>query len=163
MTTRKLSLFEIILLIKPVYRARIEWPILIIVAVLGVVFSWSTIPFFPYSNIIGGIVLIGGLVFHRNCHKAHQQSHEQYSDIENVVNTGIFSKIRHPMYLSLIFVYFGFAFAWGIVWILLPATVLSVLTVLTAVKEEEFLSQKLGSQYEEYKREVPWRFVPKVF
>ena len=77
MTTQKQTLLDKILLIKPTHRVMIEWPILIIIAVLGVVFSWSKIPFFPYSNIIGGIVFISGMAFHKHCHKVHLQAHEQ--------------------------------------------------------------------------------------
>ena len=163
MTEQKLTPLDKLLLIKPTHRVMIEWPILIIVAVLGTVFSWSKMPFFPYSNIIGGIVFISGMLFHKNCHKAHVQAHEQSGDIESLVKTGIFSRIRHPLYLSLIPVYFGFAIAWGVLWLLLPASILTVLTVLTAVKEEEFLLQKFGSEYEEYMQAVPWRFIPGIF
>ena len=162
MNTRKLTFLDKILLIKPTHKIMIEWPILIILAVLGQLLSWSKIPFSPYSNILGGIIIVGATVFHRYCHRAHQKAHEQSNDIESLVNTGIFSKIRHPMYSSLILLYFGFAIAGGVLWILLPAFVFTVLTVLTAIKEEEFLFQKFGSQYEEYMRDVPWRFIPKI-
>jgi protein-S-isoprenylcysteine O-methyltransferase Ste14 len=46
---------------------------------------------------------------------------------------------------------------------LVPAVFFSALVVMTAVKEEEYLSNKLGSQYQEYKKKVPWRFIPKIF
>jgi protein-S-isoprenylcysteine O-methyltransferase Ste14 len=59
--------------------------------------------------------------------------------------------------------YFGFAIAWGVLWIFLPAFLFSILTVLTALREEKYLVWKLGSQYEEYIKAVPWRFIPKIF
>lgn len=141
----------------------VEWPIIIIVAVLGEVFDWSKIPFSPYSNIIGGVVIAGALVFHTYCHQVHHKAHQQSSIIDSIVSTGIFGRIRHPMYLSLILLYFGFAIAWGILWLFLPAFLLSILTIFTAIREEEFLVQKLGSQYKEYMKTVPWRFIPGVF
>jgi protein-S-isoprenylcysteine O-methyltransferase Ste14 len=59
--------------------------------------------------------------------------------------------------------YFSFAIAWGVLWIFLPAFLLSILTVSTAIREEEFLVQRLGSQYKEYMSAVPWRFIPGIF
>lgn len=151
------------LLAKPILRMFVEWPVLIGTGVLGELFSWARISFSPYSNIGGGVVIIGAWMFHAYCHRAHKQAHQQSKEIDVLVTTGVFSRIRHPMYLSLILMHLGFAVRWGIVWILLPAVVFSVGTVLTAVKEEEFLLRKFGPQYAEYMRKVPWRLIPRIF
>ena len=148
---------------KPIYRGVIEWLILLVVAVLGEVYSWGEIPFRPYSIIIGCIVIVGAFALHIYCHRIHHQANEKSSDIGVVVTTGIFGKIRHPMYLSLILMNFGFAVAWGIYWIFLPVFLFSISNALVAIREEKFLVGKLGSQYKEYMRQVPWRFIPKIF
>ena len=67
------------------------------------------------------------------------------------------------MYLGLILMYFGLAVGWGVIWMLIPAALSSALVIMTAVKGEAYLSNKLGSQYQEYMRIVPWRFIPKIF
>jgi protein-S-isoprenylcysteine O-methyltransferase Ste14 len=67
------------------------------------------------------------------------------------------------MYLSLIVMEFGIAIAWGIDWMLIPVIVSSILTIWTALREEQFLLEKFGKQYEEYMKKVPWRMIPKVF
>jgi protein-S-isoprenylcysteine O-methyltransferase Ste14 len=46
---------------------------------------------------------------------------------------------------------------------ILPALFFSAVTVLIAIKEEEFLLEKFGLQYEEYRRQVPWRLIPGIF
>ena len=145
------------LLAKPTFRMLIEWPIIIILGILGEIFSWVRIPLSPYSNFVGGAILLGGWIFHAYCHRVHKQAHEQSQQIEGLVTTGVFSKMRHPMYSSLILMYLGLAIAWGVVWMLLPALLFSVLTVLTTIKEEEFLLRRFGHQYEEYMQAVPWR------
>ena len=144
------------------FLALIEWPILIGIGIVGTVFSFSTIPFYPATNIFGFILLIIGFVTHGLSHKVHKQAHEQIEKIWEIVTTGIYSKIRHPGYLGLILLYFGFALAWGIVWIFLPVVIFSILTCLTAIKEEEYLREKFRKEYEEYMRQVPWRFIPRV-
>ena len=67
------------------------------------------------------------------------------------------------MYLSIILAFIGISIAWGVIWMLIPSVMFSILAVLIAIKEEEYLLQKFGSQYEEYMRKVPWRFIAKVF
>jgi protein-S-isoprenylcysteine O-methyltransferase Ste14 len=151
------------LLAKPTLRMVIEWPIIIIIGILGEIFSWLRIPLSPYSNFVGGAILLGGWIFHAYCHRVHKQAHEQSQQIEVLVTTGVFSKMRHPMYLSLILMYLGLAIAWGVVWMLLPSLLFSVLTVLTTSKEEEFLLRRFGHQYEAYMQAVPWRLIPKIF
>ena len=151
------------LLAKPTLRMVIEWPIIIIIGILGEIFSWVRIPLSPYSNLVGGAIFLGGWIFHVYCHRVHKQAHEQSQQIEGIVTTGVFSKIRHPMYLSLILMYLGLAIAWGIVWMLLPSFLFSAFTVLIAIKEEEVLLRKFGHQYEEYMQAVPWRLIPSIF
>jgi len=151
------------LLAKPTLRMVIEWPIIIIIGVLGEIFSWVRVPLSPYSNFVGGAILLGGWIFHAYCHTAHKQAHKQSQQIEELVTTGVFSKMRHPLYLSLILMYLGLAIAWGVVWMLLPSFLFSALTVLTAIKEEEFLLRRFGRQYQKYMQAVPWRLIPKIF
>ena len=151
------------LLSRPTLRMVIEYPIIVVIGILGELFSWVRIPWSPYSNLVGGAILLGGWIFHAYCHRVHKQAHEQSGQIEGLVTTGVFSKMCHPMYLSLILMYLGLAIAWGILWMLLASFVFSTMTVLIAIREEEFLLRRFGHQYEEYMRAVPWRFIPKIF
>lgn len=148
---------------KQIYRIVVEWLILVIIGVLGEVFSWGRIPFRPYSIIIGCIIIVGAFALHIYCHRIHHQALDQPSDINSIVTTGIFGKIRHPMYLSLILVNIGLAIAWGIYWIFLPVFLSTILTTLVAIREEKLLVRELESQYKEYMQQVPWRFIPRVF
>ncbi len=160
---KKQTLLDRYLLSKPTLRMVIEFPIIVIIGILGEVFSWVRIPFSPYSNLVGGAILLGAWIFHAYCHRVHKQAHEQSGQIEGLVTTGVFSKMRHPMYLSLILMYLGLAISWGVVWMLVASLVFSASTVLMAIREEEFLSRRFGHQYEEYMQTVPWRFIPKIF
>jgi protein-S-isoprenylcysteine O-methyltransferase Ste14 len=151
------------LLVKPTVRMITEWPIIILLGILGEIFSWHRIPLSPYSNIVGGAILLGAWILHMHCHRIHKQAHEHSQQIDVLVQSGIFLKMRHPMYLSLILIYFGLALTWGVIWMLVPAVLFSALTVLIAIKEEAFMEQKFGRQYEKYMQKVPWRFIPKIF
>jgi len=156
------NLLDRYLLVKPRTRMLIEWPILIIVGIIGTIFSFKKIPLFPIPNVIGIILLIVGIVLHQSMHKVHKQAHEPSGQIKQLITEGIYSKIRHPGYISLILIFIGFALTWGIMLILVPAVIFTILTILTAVKEETALREKFKEEYEEYAKRVPWRFIPNI-
>jgi protein-S-isoprenylcysteine O-methyltransferase Ste14 len=117
--------------------------------------------FFPVGNIFGVILIAIGSIFHGLSHIEHEKAHEKAEKIEKLVTAGIYSKIRHPGYLGLILINFGIAFAWGFVSLVVLVTFYAYLSVETA-KKEEFLTKKFGSEYKEYAKKVPWRFIPRV-
>jgi len=157
------SLLDRYLLVRPRTRMLIEWPILIATGLIGTIFSLQRIPFFPISNIIGVVLLVAAFVIHQAMHKVHVQAHEQAEEITKLVTNGIYTKMRHPGYSSLILMYIGFALAWGILLIVVPALVFTVLSVLTAMREEIVLRRKFDKEYKEYMKRVPWKFIPYVF
>jgi hypothetical protein len=34
----------------------IEWPIIVVIGILGDIFSWAKIPFSPYTTILDGVI-----------------------------------------------------------------------------------------------------------
>jgi protein-S-isoprenylcysteine O-methyltransferase Ste14 len=159
----KQSLINRYLLAKPTVSMVIEFPIIVIIGILGEIFSWARIPWSPYTNLVGGALFLGALILHAHCHRVHKQAHEQSRHIEGIVTTGVFATMRHPMYLSLILMYLGLSIAWGVMWMLPASLFFAALTVMTAVQEEKFLLSKFGAGYEEYMQNVRWRFIPRLF
>jgi len=157
------NLIDSLLLSNPIYRAMIEYLLLIGTGILGLFFSWSKLPFSPVLNIVGGILILSGLLFHVHAEKNHKQAHEKSADIVKIVKNGVFSKIRHPLYMSAIIINLGIALAFGVVLTFLVALCSIFHWIITALKEEEFLLQKFGQDYSEYKKNVRWRFLPGIF
>ncbi len=151
------------LLMKPAIRMVIEWPFLIASGILGALFTTWRFPFFPVSNIVGIIVFVAAMSFHMKGHAVHKQADQDSEKIEELVTAGMFSYVRHPMYSSLIAMILGMTVASGVVIMIFPAALVSMLTVLTALKEEEFLIKKFGDEYREYMKRVPYRFIPRIF
>ena len=145
------------------YRGMAEKIILVGTGICGLIFSWKKFPVFPLSHMLGGILIILAYGFHVWAHKAHRQAHQDSKEIETIVTTGAFSKIRHPLYLSIIPMNIGIGLAFGV----MVTFILSLLTimhwVLTALKEEAALIQKFPVEYAIYKQRVRWRMIPWIF
>jgi protein-S-isoprenylcysteine O-methyltransferase Ste14 len=162
----KNSLLDRYCLAKSIVGIAIEFPILIGGGIAGIVLSWPRFPFYPLANILGAMLLITGYVIHLGAHKEMKkyavQAHQHSTQPGTLITSGPYSKVRHPGYSGLVLIYFGFALGFGIVWMLIPAVIFSILTCLTAIKEEGYLKERFGKEYEEYAKRVPWRFIPKI-
>jgi protein-S-isoprenylcysteine O-methyltransferase Ste14 len=164
---KRASLLDRYCLAKSIVGIAIEFPILICGGIAGIVLSWSRFAFYPLANILGSALLITGYVVHlRYAHKEMKkyavQAHRHSTRPGMLVTSGPYSKVRHPGYSGLVLIYFGFALGFGVVWMLIPAVVFTILTCLTAIKEEGYLKERFGKEYEEYAKRVPWRFIPRI-
>jgi protein-S-isoprenylcysteine O-methyltransferase Ste14 len=147
----------------PVYRGAIEKIILIVTGICGLIFSWKRFPVFPLSHLLGGILILIAYGFHWRVHKTHKQAHEIAQGIDSIVTTGSFSKIRHPLYLSLIVMNIGIALIFGVMITFILALLTIIHWILTELKEEEALIEKFPAEYTSYKQRVRWRMVPWIF
>ena len=72
-----------------------------------------------------------------------------------LVTTGIYSKIRHPLYLGVKLVFLGLALLLrSIIGIVLVVVVLIPLHIYRAKKEEQELIKKFGKKYLDYKKKT---------
>jgi protein-S-isoprenylcysteine O-methyltransferase Ste14 len=147
----------------PLVRGEFEWLVLLVTGVCGLVFSWRKLSIFPVSNILGGIMILGALLFHWRVEKDHKQAHERTEDIDRIVMTGAYSKIRHPLYLSGIILNIGIALSFGILVTLIFALLTIVHRIATSYFEERALEARFGEEYVQYKQSVRWRMIPGIY
>lgn len=155
--------FHVVFLSDPFYRGIAEKMILIGTGICGLVFSWKTCAIFPVSHILGGTLVLLAYAFHRWTEKDHRQTHQESQEIEHIVITGGFSKIRHPLYLSLIAMDIGIVFAFGVMMTVAFALLTILHWVITAVAEEAVLLIKFPDEYAQYMHKVHWRMIPGIF
>jgi protein-S-isoprenylcysteine O-methyltransferase Ste14 len=79
-----------------------------------------------------------------------------------VIDTGPYAIVRHPMYLSAFFVFFGAALALGSFWALIPATIANVVLIVRTAMEDRTLQDELDG-YREYASRVRYRLIPGVW
>jgi protein-S-isoprenylcysteine O-methyltransferase Ste14 len=101
--------------------------------------------------IVGAALLVAGgalAISARREFAHHRQSMEPKRSISTIVNTGVFSISRNPLYLGLVVALAGAALVFNNLWILitlLPAIV--VCHYVLIVPEERYLVAKFGDEY----------------
>jgi protein-S-isoprenylcysteine O-methyltransferase Ste14 len=80
-------------------------------------------------------------------------------DEQQVVSTGPYAIVRHPMYVGTIALYAATPPALGSWWALLPVIALVPMFVMRILNEEQVLVRELPG-YEEYRQRVRYRLVP---
>ncbi len=116
------------------------------------------------QKVLGLSILLAGLILTFFSFRALGRNfriHAQPRVEGSLVTSGVYSKIRHPMYLA------GFAIFGG--WILLFGSLLSVplwvgfsILYVLKVAQEEYLLAEQFPDYREYRRKT-WRFLPYIY
>lgn len=148
---------------KPGVKLLIELVGCLVIIAIGLLFPDPKILFRPFTNMLGFVLIVGGLWLHRLSHSVHKQVHQETEKIEELITTEVYSKIRHPGYLGLILAFIGVPFVWGPVSLFIPAFLFSYQLYTGAKKEEELLKNKFGKEFEDYIKKVPRRFIPRIF
>ncbi len=79
-----------------------------------------------------------------------------------LVQTGIYGVIRHPIYLRAILVMLGLPLVFRS-WLVLPALALGVVLAAARIRQEEkLLAGQFGAEFEAYRRRT-WRLLPFVY
>jgi protein-S-isoprenylcysteine O-methyltransferase Ste14 len=147
----------------PFIKGNIELCLIILSGILSVSFNVLLIPLFPITNIIGGLFTIFAIMFHIYCEKSHHEAHKNTDSINKLITSGIYSKLRHPIYLSNIIIYIGIALAFSSSISLALGFILSLTWFITSLIEVKILMEKFGQKYTEYKKITRWRIIPGLF
>lgn len=117
----------------------------------GLMISWDPVRIGPASyvalplglimGITGIVLLVAGMVAKKG-----------FGEVDHLVTTGIYSRIRHPIYVGLILVHIGFPLAVRSLVTLVSAAIWTPLIALWMHWEEQSLERRFGREYVEYKR-----------
>jgi protein-S-isoprenylcysteine O-methyltransferase Ste14 len=133
-----------------------------IVSGLDYRFDWSRVPFafsvMAFILIILGYIIVF-LVFRQNSFASRVI---EISENQQVISTGLYGIIRHPMYLGVLLLYLTMPIALGSWWGLLPFVSIPIVLVFRILDEEKFLVKNLAG-YEEYRKKVRYRLIPFVW
>jgi protein-S-isoprenylcysteine O-methyltransferase Ste14 len=129
-------------------------------------FEFANTGFRPAAGWLGMIAMVAFLYMFYRSHKDLARNWSVSLEIRKdhqLIDTGVYSKIRHPMYTSF--------WLWGIAQFLLVPNWIAGLSGLASVAflyfsrigaEEKMMHQQFGDAYEEYCRKT-YRLLPKLF
>ena len=131
---------------------------------IGLVLQWL-IPFSVPEGIVRqalipvGIVLViagvGFIILARREFAQHRQSMEPGHPISKIVDTGVFSISRNPLYLGIICTLSGGALALNILWVLvLLVPSIFLCQYILIAPEERYLKNKFSEEYVSYTNSV---------
>ena len=125
-------------------------------------FDWSQMP--VPMEILGDVLVAIGMYIVFRVYRANSFTSAtiEVAADQNVVSTGPYAIVRHPMYSGGIFVITGTALALGSWWALLASAFTLVGIGWRAVHEEKFLAANLTG-YAEYRTRVRYRMVPGIW
>jgi len=86
----------------------------------------------------------------------------QVEEAQQVISSGPYALVRHPMYSAALVLAVGMPLALGSWWGLLTVLACAPMLVWRLLDEEQFLHANLRG-YTEYTRKVRWRLVPGLF
>lgn len=124
--------------------------------------GWSAMPW-SVVCVAMGLFLLGyalyGEVMRENVWLSRNITVEQG---QQVVSTGLYGIVRHPMYTSTIVMFFTMPLILGSYWALIPMLFYIPIIVLRILDEEQLLHSDLAG-YTEYCAKVCWRLLPFVW
>lgn len=135
---------------------------LIAVSALDHRVGWSRMP--PWMAVAGdALVVLGWLavffVFREN---TYTSATIELAPGQQVITTGPYALVRHPMYAGALVMLFGIPIALGSWWGLLALAAMLPVLIWRLLDEERFLAKNLPG-YVEYQRKVQYRLIPLVW
>jgi protein-S-isoprenylcysteine O-methyltransferase Ste14 len=134
----------------------------IMVSALDFRFGWSSVP--AAVSVVGDVlVAVGlGIAMVTTIQNSYASANITVESGQELVSTGMYSVVRHPMYFGNVVLMIGIPLALGSYWgLLFVIPGLAVLAV-RILDEEKVLTQQLAG-YRDYAQRVHYRLVPYVW
>ena len=123
---------------------------------------WSRVPLvvmiiFTIVVALGAVMLF--FVMKQNTYGSRAV---EIQENQRVIDTGLYSVVRHPMYLAFSIIFCLSPFVLGSFWALIPAMIMPVLIGMR-IRNEERLLQKGLQGYAGYMKKVRFRLIPYIW
>jgi protein-S-isoprenylcysteine O-methyltransferase Ste14 len=134
----------------------------IVVSALDFRFGWSSLP--AAISVVGDVlVAVGlGIAMLTTIQNGYASANITVESGQQVVSTGLYSVVRHPMYFGNVVLMVGIPLAlgsyWGLIFVI-PGVAILALRILD---EEKVLTQELAG-YPDYTNKVHYRLMPGVW
>jgi protein-S-isoprenylcysteine O-methyltransferase Ste14 len=125
-------------------------------------FGWSNVP--AWVSIAAQIVVIASLVFIFRVYQINTYASRviEVQKEQQVITSGPYALVRHPMYLGMILMMILSPLALGSWWAVLPTLALPFILAARAKDEEALLANELKG-YREYMQKTRYRLFPGIW
>ncbi len=133
-----------------------------IVAGLGVRFGWYSLP--RFAVIIAAVVFLLAYILYAEVLRENTYLSRTIEVQENqsVIDTGLYSIVRHPMYSATLLLFLSMPLVLGSVYSFIIFLAYPFIIASRIKYEEQFLEKELDG-YSEYKTRVKYRLIPFVW
>jgi len=133
-----------------------------VVAGLDFRFGWSSVPFWVIVTASVLFLVAYALYAEVMRENAYLSRTVKVEEGQTVVDTGLYSIIRHPMYAVTILLFLMMPLILGSWYACIPFALYPVAMVIRLKDEEDLLTRELPG-YEEYKKKVKYRIIPFIW
>jgi protein-S-isoprenylcysteine O-methyltransferase Ste14 len=125
-------------------------------------FVWSTMSL--YLEVAGEVLVAIGflIVFLVYKENTFASATIELAPEQNVISTGLYALVRHPMYMGALFWFVGMSLALGSWWGLFVFLLMMPALIWRPFDEEKFLAMNLPG-YVEYQKKVRYHLIPLVW
>lgn len=125
-------------------------------------FAWSQVPF--WVVITASMLFLIGYVIYAEVlrENAYLSRTVEVQDNQQLIDTGLYSIVRHPMYTATLLMFLSMPLILGSWWALLLFACYPWLIIKRIQNEEQVLVSGLKG-YADYKKQVRWRLIPWVW
>lgn len=133
-----------------------------IVAGLGFRFNWFILP--KNVSIVASVIFLLGYVFYAEVLRENTYLSRTIEVQENqrVIDTGLYSIVRHPMYSATLLLFLSMPIVLGSVYAFIIFMAYPFIIAKRIKHEEEFLQKELHG-YSEYIQKVKYRLIPFIW
>ncbi len=137
---------------------------LVVAALDGGRFGWSVVPFWAQAFGWVLVILAGRIVWHVTTANPFLSRWARIQEDRGhvVVSGGLYSRVRHPMYLGIIILFVGLSLALASWLALIPGALIACLFVYRTSREERMLIEGLSGDAE-YTEKVKYRLIPGIW
>jgi protein-S-isoprenylcysteine O-methyltransferase Ste14 len=127
-------------------------------------YHWSSMPMPIQALGVVGLLFAGWLIWRTMAENAYLSRWARIQDDrgQNVVTSGPYRYVRHPMYAAIIVLVLSTAIALGSWWALIPSGLIGALFAFRTLLEDRMLHEELTG-YQEYAARVRYRLLPGVW
>ena len=133
-----------------------------ILSALDFRFAWSHVP--PWLTLAAAVLFLLGYAMYAEVMRenAYLSRTIQVQEGQTVVDTGLYSIVRHPMYSATLLMFLPLPLILGSLWGLIPFLFYPVIIVVRILNEEKLLTENLNG-YTQYKKTVTYRLIPLIW